>query len=368
MQPLTQAGFTRQQVIDALHAPVRTTAFRYELLDADNVGQGDLDTVTGGQVDNNTLADIKRTAKFDVDETGEVDWLSDRIRPWMRLKMPDGTWLEWPQGVFLLSSPTRRVTAEGRQVRQVEAYSQSVVLHDDKVADRYVVDAGTNYIDAVSTLLTAAGIDQQNLSATANVVPVDRSWAPGTSYLAIIRDLLAAINYRSLSFSPSGAAVAKPYQPPSERAVGYTYAADQHSLLSPEADVDFDLFGIPNRWVLTVSEPDTPELTSTYTNDNPASPTSTVSRGRTIVRHEKVEAADQAALDAKAQRLAFEASQVYEAVEVTTALMPHHEDNDVIELDYPAVGARRSYTEHKWTLPLRSGGQMKHTIRRVVDI
>src|SRR5690606_17652178 len=131
--------------------------------------------------------------------------------------------------------------------------------------------------------------------------------------------------YEPLSFDENGIAIVKPYVSPADRPSEYTYADDEFSVLHPEMEQTLDLFNIPNRWVLVVSDPDWPFVKSTYTNTNPASPTSTVRRQRTITVYDDQQlAADQQTLDDKAARMAFESSQVYEEIELTTALMPFH--------------------------------------------
>lgn len=349
-------------IVPAAPATDRHLSFRYELLDSSNVHKGWLDEVMSASVANNALADIKRTARLKMLDNPDIDWLADRVKPWVDLNDD-----AHPQGVFLLSSPKRH-HEKGIVTRDVEAYDQGVVLRDDKVEDRYTVAAATNYISAARTLLESAGIVEMNLTPTDKVLPAGREWDPGTSKGRIINDLLAAINYRSLYFDSAGAAVAEPYISPADAAPRHLYATDQDSLIMPGAEEELDLFGIANKWVLYTSEPDLPSLVSVYANSNPNSPTSTVSRGRTIVDFRQVEAADQAILDARAERLAFEASQVYTAVDFTTAIAPDHGDADVIDFIHDGLGVSARYAEHTWSLSLKVGAEMKHRIRRVVTV
>lgn len=368
MQSLEVDGYTKSEVIDALHGASRRVTFRYELLDVNNDRQDDLFIVTGGNIENNSLANkVKRTAKFSMLDTSDIDFLSDRIRPWFQLEMPDGGFAEWPLGIFILSTPTRDVSSAGR-TREVEAYDQLVILADDKVEDRYVVDAGTNYIDAVKTILDSAGINDYYITASSKTLPSSRDWSPGTDKREIINDLLSSVNYSSLHFNSSGQAVSRPYQRPSDRGAQYAYNADDRSVLAPELEVEFDLFEIANKWVATVSEADRDPITATYTNTNPDSPTSTESRGRTIVDFRDVDAADQESLDSMIERIAFEASQVYEIVDLETAIMPHHESGDIIEVRYPGADLDGKYTEHKWSMDLQAGAMMSHKLRRVVTV
>lgn len=349
-------------IVPAAPTTDRHLSFRYELLDSNNVHKGWLDEVMGASVANNALADIKRTARLQMLDNPDIDWLADRVKPWVTLNGD-----EHPQGVFLLSSPRRRWSS-GVVLREVEAYDQGMVLRDDKVEDRYTIAAGVNYIAEVDTLLASAGIAETNLTPTDKTLPTGREWDPGTSKGRIIGDLLAAINYRSLYFDAGGIAVAEPYVSPSEAAPRHLYATDDASLILPEAEEELDLFEVANKWVLYTSEPDLLPLTASYTNTNPNSPTSTVRRGRTIVDFRQVEAADQATLDARVQRLASEASQVYTAVDFDTGIVADHGDADVIDFIHDGLGISARYVEHTWSMQLKAGAEMRHRIRRVVTV
>jgi hypothetical protein len=135
-------------------------------------------------------------------------------------------------------------------------------------------------------------------------------------------------------------------------------------------DQELDLFNVPNQWVMVVSEPELdPPLRSVYTNSDPASPTSTVRRQRTITDYrEEQEAVDQASLDGKVARLAFEASQVYESIPFQTALMPIHSGNDVYRLVVSRLAINAAYVEHSWKMTMKAGVPMDHVARRVVTV
>jgi hypothetical protein len=373
MQALARNGYTAESVKAALHSGVRELHFAYELLNASNLHQGWLGGVIKGAVANNALADIKRKAMFVIrDGIDDIDYLSDRIRPHVKLKMPDGGFAWFPQGVFLLTTPPRVLSDGDVVTREVEAYDQLIILRDDKVEDRYRIEAGANYITgpgAVKDLLVGAGITKLNLTPTTTTLPADKEWEPGTTKLTIVNDLLGAINFQSLFFDEQGRAVARVYRSPAEAPIEYTYADDDDSVMFQNAFDEFDLFDIANKWVLVVSDPERPALSATYTNSNPASPTSTASRDRTIVDFRNdVDAANQTTLNAKAERLAFNASQVFNAVEFSTAIMPHHSEADVLRLINSRLGISARYSEHTWEYELAAGARMAHRVRRVVTV
>jgi len=149
----------------------------------------------------------------------------------------------------------------------------------------------------------------------------------------------------------------------------WTYAYGQEGLIIPNVDQELDLFSIPNKWVLTVSEPDQPMLVASYTNTNPASPTSTVRRNRTIVDfREEEQATSQTVLNNKAKRLGLEASSIYEHLTFETGLMPIHGTNDVYTIEYDPLAINAKYAETAWTIELEAGVPMRHEARRLVVV
>lgn len=272
-------------------------------------------------------------------------------------------YVEWPQGVFLLTSPTR--TADGAITREVEAYDPLQEWADDLVTDRFTATAGDRYTDVISGILGPA---KKNITPSPLELPADREWEPGTSKLSIINDLCTAINYEAMFADEWGTLVIRPYRSPSERPAEFDYRDNAVSVTLPTASLTADLFSVPNHWVLVVSDADREPLRAEYVNDNPASPTSTISRGRTITDFRTdAEAADQETLDDLVLRIAAEASQIYESVDFETVLMPIHSHGDVIRFAYDGL-ADAAYQEVNWELPLEAGATMRHTVRRIVQL
>lgn len=346
----------------------RRISFRYDRLDKANNYLGPIVDVIGGSIDYNMLADIKRTGKFTVRDTAVINYISDRIRPWIRLAMPDGGYVEWPQGVFLLSTPKRTRAIDGVITRDIDAYDQLLILKETKSPGRYTVASNALYTTAIKALSDADGLTSSIIPSTLRL-PSAMEWDPGTSHLQILNDLLAAINYESAFFNELGTLICRPYLSPAIRGAEYAYLTDSSSVIKGALDQTIDLFSVPNQWVLVVSEADQAPLVATYTNTNPASVTSTVSRGRTITDHRtESDAADQVTLDAKVARLAFEASQIYESVEFGTFLMPIHSNADVYDLGFTDLGVGSKYSETGWSVDLKAGSTMKHKVRRIVNV
>ena len=87
MQALARNGYTAEEVKAVLHGPVQQWSFRYDLLTNQNKLKKRLTNVLAASVANNALAEIKRTARFSLVDDGSIDFLNDRIKPWVRLNM-----------------------------------------------------------------------------------------------------------------------------------------------------------------------------------------------------------------------------------------------------------------------------------------
>jgi len=371
MQIIEQGGYTRQQIIDMLHAKhsSRMIKFRYDLLNRQEIKIGTLDNVVSGEVSMASLAtDIKRTARFFMKDNKGIDWLNDRIQPFCMLRMPDGGWVEWSLGIFLLNSPKRQ-EQNTKVYRDVEAYDGLQVLLDDKFDSRYTIAAGTKYITAIQNIFFTLGITKINIPNTDLTLPIAKEFEIGTPKLRAINELLGELNYTSLWVDERGYYTAMPYVIPSDRAIDYHYKDDELSIIHPGLEEELDLFNVPNKWVVVQSNAETEPLVSIYTNENPASITSTVSRGRTIVDFRQVDnIADQTALNNYTKRLAFEASQIYGHIEFETAIMPMHSYSDLLQIQYSKLEINDRYVETNWTIPLKAGAKMSHKARRVVAI
>lgn len=367
---LAQGNYTHEAVYNALHAKAapRVVSFQYDLLNANERKKKTLTTVESASISMSAFADIKRTAKFKLREDSDINYSSDRIQPFFRLLMPDGNYAEWSLGIFLLSTP-KRTEQRGYIYRNVEAYDGLQVLLDDKFEDRYAVDLDDNYVTEVKAILTGAGISNINIVASTKTLPAAIEFEPGTTKYAAVNTLLSALNYIPIYVDVNGFYTSRPYVNPADRSVAYTYADDDLSVLFNGLTEEIDLFNVPNKFVCYTSDPDTESLRSVYTNSNVLSPLSTVGRGRTITDVRKVKnIADQTTLDEYTARIAFEASQVYGYVEMETALMPFHDINDVVRIEYSPLFIYEKFSETNWSISLAAGAKMKHKLRRVVTI
>lgn len=366
MLPLARDGLTADAVQAALHAKggSRMVRFRYYII-KNGVRAGELPVVSGS-VRYAADDEIQRTASFELAGEPDINWLLDLIQPVMEIAVGN-KWASFPLGVFVPSTPTR--TVDGQNVRyNVEAYDRTIYAREDCLIDRTFYASGTPYLDVIESLLLSCGISDIQATASGLALPTDREFDIGTSKLDVINTLLAEINYNPLTLNADGQAVLSAYQQPSADRVGYSYRADELSVLASAANSVTDLYNVPNIFIAVISNSEQQPIKAMYVNDNPSSELSTVRRRRNIVsplyKPDAIASAEE--LDTYIRRIAFEQSQVYEAAEIQTALMPIHEAREVLEIRHPQLSG--IYEETGWEMTLSPGGAMTHQIRRIVQI
>jgi hypothetical protein len=382
--------YTQKDIDDMLHGKTgsRLVRFRFDLLDMNENKIRELHNVESADVSMNSFNTIKRTARFVIRDTPDepIDYLTHRIQPFAEFKLPDkfvqnadgtrvllaGKWIEFPLGVFLLSSP-KRVERGTQTFRDIEAYDGIVILEEDKFTSRYHVPAGTKYTDAIIDILVNAGITKYNIDFSDRTLPNDVEYEPGTEKTKPISDFLTAINFTALWVDDYGYFTAQKYISPADRDPDYRYEENEFSVITNGVEEELDLYSVPNKWVAVHASADSTSnvlsMMASYTNTDPNSPTSTVNRGRTIVDYRKVEEiADQAALSEYVERIAFEASQIFGKVRFQTAIMPFHGFQDVLYLKNETLGIDGKYAETGWKFALKPGALMEHEVRAVIQI
>lgn len=379
MIDLSRNGYSHEEIRNVLHMKYgsRLVRFRYLLLDKDENEVAELKTVESGTIEMAAFAVLKRTAKFKLksidfmvnNELRVINWNTDRIQVFVEFKMPDGGWINFSLGIFLLSSPVRR--EEGESIyREVEAYDKLIIPKEDKVTERYTIRAGTSYHDAMVSLLESTGVRKINIENSEKLIPNDKEYDPGTEKLRIFNDLASDLNFTPLWVDEFGFFRSFQYRSPQEQPSDYVYRDDDMSVTANGMEEELDLFDLPNVFTVVVANPDNDTiLKSTFENTNPNHPRSIPRLGRRVVRfEEKDDIADQEALDSYVERLAAESSQVYGRLKFTTAIMPFHSYFNVLRIRNSTLGINEKYSETNWKIPLVPGGEMTHEVRRVVNL
>ena len=340
----------------------RTVDFRFVVM-RDGSDLLEIHPIEGGsptiRMDDSAEIKMSLTAVFVPD--ARVDWLNDRIRPEM---IVDG--VSYPLGIFLPATVRHEDTEQTRSI-SMEAFDLCWLLRDTKAEQPVVFASGTLYTTAVQQLLTQAGIALVSVTANTATLTEVRVWEIGTSYLEIANELLSEINYKPLWFNAEGMAILEPKQAPTAENIRHTLdGGDVRSLLLPQMTRETDIYQAPNVFVVSVGNPDKgTNMTAKAENTQPDSPLSIARRGRRIVQFVKLNnIASQNELQAYADNLVRESLYIGETVEVTTGIFPGYGVADVIALNMGEVFS--ICIEHSWTMNLQVGGEMRHTLERVV--
>lgn len=309
----------------------------------------------------NSGSRVKTSLSGEFIQSDDISWLSDKIRSELII---DG--VTYPLGIYIPASVRWRET-ETTKTASIEAYDQCWQLSDTKTEGTLHLSAGTNYIDAVKMLLNQAGIVLVSSKPSSATLAEDREWELGTSYLDIINQLLDEINYNPLWFNASGVAVLEPISVPTAENIEHTVdSSDPDCLMLPTLTNEVDVFSSPNVFVCVCSNPDKDDvMIAKAENTNPQSALSIARRGRKIVKVEKVNnIADQAELQAYAERLRNESMITGEVFRIQTALQPGHGVNDVVAFHHDDVTA--ICIETSWSMSLGVGGTMQRSLKKVV--
>lgn len=300
----------------------------------------------------------------------ELDWGTALVRPYMTFTGYTPTYgtlsARFNLGAYLTSVP-RAEAGQNPVTHEVEAVD---VLHwlNSPVGESFTVEAGTLYLDAIETILTAQGIVSYQIdpAQAAQVLPSPRSWAldDHTTWLNIVNDLAAAVGYQGVWSDWDGRLRIQPYLAPAERQVEWVYDDDPNlSMVAPQRRVIRDWFDAPNRWVFYWNQD--PEAAApvegngkyTFVNELDG-PTSVQARGRTITaRPQQIDAVDQDALVARAQQSIDADLRLKTTYELRTAPNPAHWHFDRMLLTDSGLGPIADVQGVKWSLPLDGGDQ-----------
>lgn len=294
---------------------------------------------------------------------GDVVTLPPRPNP------SDDDWVEWPLGVFMLSTPTQ--TASGGVVtREIEAYDRSKIFTDDKLTERLHLEKGQNYTDLMNQVIDSIDSTIPRIIEPSDyVVGRTRDIEVGTEKKEVLDRLAEAINYHTMQVDEDGVVIYRPYISPSDRTPEFDYSDNEISIMYDDVESEFDIYEIANVWIVSLSETEEDPVYVKLENHDPANPFSIERRGRRIVDYrEQEEGVDPSTIATKVRRLQFEANRVYENIDFSTLTNPLHSVNDCYTINFSDLNISNKYTETGWEMSLEPGAEMTHSARRDVRL
>lgn len=330
-------------------------------------------------------------------EDPDIDFMNDVIRPFVLISQPSepvveedrevvflnmthpietevihegkyGEWEEYPLGAFFMSSPTRR-DVNNVVIRDIEAYDLSLILSEDKLTERYTLTKGSNYVEEIKRLLDNIGLIKYIIESP-DIVTTRRDieYEPGTSLLTVINDMLGQIGNTPIYMDNMGVMRSYKYVNPSERRPSKWYDDSKGSVVLVGSEEELDIFNVPNVFTVTVSNPDEPPIVRTVVNDDPSNALSTIRRGRRIVDFRTIEdMSNEESLERYVMRIANEANTQYGTIKFRTPIVLGHWYGEVVRFEYGPLNIEGNFLESGWEMDLKVGGEMVHTLRKVVN-
>ena len=234
-----------------------------------------INNVKSGSITRDLGVETLGSATFDIEEPlGEC-----YIRVYL-ITIQNGAKDKYPLGTYLIQTPSSKFDGKNKIV-SVDAYTPLLELKENPPPIGYSVLKNTNIMETaykitkeqVRAPVVAASCTETLFSDF--VANTDDTW------MTFLNDLMANAKY-AFSLDELGRILFSPKQDMASLQPVWTFDDSNSSILYPEINMDYDLYGIPNVVEVIYSSDDRCYY-SRVVNDDSNSPTSTVSRGREII-------------------------------------------------------------------------------------
>lgn len=234
-----------------------------------------INNVKSGSITRDLGVETLGSATFDIEEPlGEC-----YIRVYL-ITIQNGAKDKHPLGTYLIQTPSSKFDGKNKIV-SVDAYTPLLELKENPPPIGYSVLKDTNIMETaykitkeqVRAPVVAAACTETLFSDF--VANTDDTW------MTFLNDLIANAKY-TFALDELGRILFSPKQDMASLQPVWTFDDSNSSILYPEINMDYDLYGIPNVVEVIYSSDDRCYY-SRVVNDDSNSPTSTVSRGREII-------------------------------------------------------------------------------------
>ena len=374
MLALGNNGFTEDEVLETYYGTDAEYAFRFGLYTYDLTFIRHLDGIEEGKSISETDAKINGIFSCVADKThiGSVDFLNQVIGPEVWMRMPrtgaDGDpYVKWLVNLYEPKTHPFKIDSFNRKTFDLQAYDLSQRLADSELDEPFVIAKDTLYFDAIASILTAGEFTRFNIQVPALRLPEPRTWpiGEGVTLLKVLDDLIEGINCIRYP-EPNGSYTVREWLNPDTTGAGFTYVADEKSVIYKEASLTQDSYEGYNEVYMTSVAPEREgePWTARATNNDMSSPLYSGNRGGRTYRKvfTNVEAASQTVLDEKCARQELEYRQRYITAELFTRIAPWHGVREIIGVDYPALlSTPRRFEEKRWEFSYKADSRMTHS-------
>lgn len=319
----------RVEMTARLYAATRDNALLDEITPIVNGAK-----VLAGTVTQDLDSAVKSTGRFTLTRPVVLDPYVSFVAAFLRLDHSDGTVIDEQVGLYALPPFAKR---HGRALTTAEVAGNALewLLALDGFASAYTVTAGTNYVAAVTAILTGAGLTRWSISATTKTLPADLTWQSDKTKLEIVNDLLEGMGNYHLAADRTGRLTSFPYLDLDTAQAAFAYDSLAGTKIVGTVDDEPLVDRVTNRVVVIRDNPSLPLLESVRENNNPASPVSIPRLNGLRIRRRIADPhlADQDAADKLADRYLQEGSSFFRKIRLQTHVDPRFSVRDVGTLD-----------------------------------
>lgn len=292
-----------------------------------------LKTVKSCTINRDSEAETLGSATFDID--GQFKECYVRV---YLVTTQNGVTERHPLGTFLVHTPSSSFDGKVKST-SMDAYTPLLELKEKQPPIGFSLSIGENIMKKAQILA------QENMRGV--VLPADSDTDLTHNFVAESDETwltyltaLIANDKKTFYLDEMGRVLFNPIQETAALQPVETFDDSNSSILYPEVTIDHDIYGIPNV-VEVVCSTGTNSFCYKAINDDPNSPTSTVSRGRTITHRvtdpEISGVADEASVKAYAIQLLKDLSTVEYTISYTHGYCPVRL-GDCVRLNYTRAG------------------------------
>ena len=234
-----------------------------------------INNVKSGSITRDLGVETLGSATFDIEEPlGEC-----YIRVYL-ITIQNGAKDKYPLGTYLIQTPSSKFDGKNKIV-SVDAYTPLLELKENLPPIGYSVLKDTNIMETAYKITKEQVRARVVAAACTETLFSDFVANTDDTWMTFLNDLMANAKY-TFSLDELGRILFSPKQDMASLQPVWTFDDSNSSILYPEINMDYDLYGIPNVVEVIYSSDDRCYY-SRVVNDDSNSPTSTVSRGREII-------------------------------------------------------------------------------------
>lgn len=322
-----------------------------------------------GKVSANANNTIKTALSLSVLEPGFIVPYSSVVAPIITMTDVNDVTTRYQLGLYITTPPSQS-HRQTHSVGTLEGRGLEWILENDYFGTSYSLAAGANMIDSAIAIIAAKGL-RYSIPASTLTLSAAKTWPPDVSKLTIVNDLLNGAGYYTLWADRFGVLKSVPYFELASAHPTLQLFSGEGSTVIDAIEQEGIFETLANKIIVYKENTQGASIRVTRTNNDPASPTSTVTLGRVKTRVIKdSNIADVATAQAIARRAIEEAATYTNKLKITTFPLPERDLHEVYDLaiyngDGAPIGFGLWWCD-SWELGFTlKSGKMVHNVKRL---